>query len=80
MVSFRILGPWAPEREDTAFYAAARSGERAFTVLTLVTLAAGLLLAFRNLRLGRGDRRGALRLAVFAAVARFTAWLLQNQP
>ncbi len=80
LVSFRVLGPWAPEREATAFYAAARLGEQAFTILTFITLATALLLAFRNLQLGRGDRRGALRLALFAFLARFLAWLLQNRP
>jgi len=80
LVSFRVLGPWAPAREETALFAAARLGERAFLMLFFVTLATGLLLALRNLRLGRGDRRGALRLALFAFFARLGAWLLQNRP
>jgi serine/threonine-protein kinase len=80
LVFFRILGPWAPEREETALFAAARLGDRAFTVLYFVTLAGGIALASRNLRLGRGDRRGAQRLAAFAFLARLSAWLLQNSP
>lgn len=37
--------------------------------MTVVILAGGAVLVRRNLRLGRGDRRGALRIALFASVA-----------
>jgi eukaryotic-like serine/threonine-protein kinase len=43
-------------------------GESALFLIVLVTGSAGILLARRNLRLGRGDRRGAWRLAVFIFV------------
>ncbi len=33
------------------------------------------LLALRNLRLGRGDRKGAFRLAVFVFAVCFLRWL-----
>jgi serine/threonine-protein kinase len=70
-VYFELIGPWTrPERmqpyEPTA-------GERAFLaifiVLLISVLVASAMLARRNLRLGRGDRRGAFRLAAFAFVA-----------
>ncbi len=70
-VYFELIGPWTrPERmqsyEPTA-------GERAsfviVTVLFVSVLIISAMLARRNLRLGRGDRRGAFRLAAFAFVA-----------
>jgi serine/threonine-protein kinase len=70
-VYFELIGPWTrPERmqsyEPTA-------GERASIVIVIVlfvsVLMVSAMLARRNLRLGRGDRRGAFRLAPFAFVA-----------
>ena len=70
-VYFELIGPWTrPERmqpyEPTA-------GERAFFVILIVLLISvvvvSAMLARRNLQLGRGDRRGAFRLAAFAFVA-----------
>jgi hypothetical protein len=40
-------------------------------------LIAGIVLARRNLRLGRGDRRGALRIATYVFLASVIAWLLR---
>lgn len=80
LVSFRVLGPWVAQREETELSAAARRGDRVLTVLFFIMLPTALVLAARNLRLGRGDRRGALRLALFAFLARFTAWLLSHPP
>jgi hypothetical protein len=45
------------------------------TVL-LALLFGALVLARRNMRLGRGDRRGAFRLAAFLLVLSMLAWLL----
>jgi serine/threonine-protein kinase len=42
----------------------------------LAVLAGAVFLALRNLRLGRGDRRGATRLAAFVFVIRMAAWLI----
>jgi serine/threonine-protein kinase len=44
--------------------------------LVLLLLLGGTLLAVRNIRLGRGDRSGAIRLALFALVALTVAWAL----
>ena len=44
-------------------------------ILVSVIALAGLL-ARRNLRLGRGDRKGALRLAAFALSATMIEWAL----
>jgi serine/threonine-protein kinase len=76
-VYFELIGPWTrPERMQPYQPAA---GERAFLVtgivLLLSMLVAGAILARRNLRLGRGDRRGAARLAVFVFAAWAVEWL-----
>src|SRR5580704_10924186 len=56
----------------------ASSGVRATLVIGIIFLLAmlvvGALLARRNLRLGRGDRRGAFRLAAFVVAAWTVAW------
>jgi serine/threonine-protein kinase len=76
-VYFELVGPWTrPERmqpyEPTA-------GERVFLVIGIVLLLSilvvGAMLARRSLRLGRGDRRGAFRLAAFVFAAWTVGWL-----
>ena len=69
--TFELIGPWTrPERMQPYQPTA---GERAFfvilSVLLLSVLIVGAMFARRNLHLGRGDRRGAFRLAAFAFVA-----------
>jgi serine/threonine-protein kinase len=71
-VYFELIGPWTrPERMQPYQPTA---GEQAFAVIGVVLLLSVLvvsaMLARRNLRLGRGDRRGASRLAAFV----FAAW------
>jgi hypothetical protein len=48
----------------------------AFTAVSVILWVAGGLFARRNLRLGRGDRRGAFRIAASFFVAEFAALLL----
>ena len=66
-VSFRVLGPWAQPARPPSF----SSGSFPLPIFILFVFAlpavAGLL-AWRNLRSGRGDRRGAFRLASFLFV------------
>lgn len=69
-VYFDVINPWeqlAPQQS---------TGESILTgiiiVVFIVVLVGSALLALRNLRLGRGDRKGAFRLALFF----FTTWLL----
>lgn len=66
-VHFVIVNPWdTPERQNPAPIAA--QFRAIFVVLICVfvlLLIGGVLLAVRNLKLGRGDRKGALRVAVF---------------
>ena len=75
-VYFELIGPWTrPERmqpyqptvgEQVSLVIAA--------VLLLSMLAGGAMLARWNLRRGRGDRRGASRLAAFVFAAWAVAW------
>jgi hypothetical protein len=69
-VYFELIGPWTrPERMQPYQPSA---GERVslviLTVLLLSVLVGGALLARKNIHLGRGDRRGATRLAAFIFV------------
>jgi len=70
-VSFQIVWPWmAPPRTD----ASQRTGLQRLTDATsiafyIVMLAGGILLARRNLRANRSDRRGAARFAIAMTIA-----------
>ena len=71
-VYFELIGPWTrPERMQ----ASEKSSLPPAMVLLLSLLVGGGMLARRNLRLGRGDRRGAFRLAVFVFAVWAMAWL-----
>jgi hypothetical protein len=76
--SFELIGPWTePERMRVP---RRLSGEHAAYVILIVLfialLAGGALLVWRNLRLGRGDRKGAFRLALFVFALVAGSWLL----
>ena len=73
-VWFSVLGPWSGGLRADRMQVA-RAAPRAwsfFLVAIIIAEVGGVLLAIRNLRRGRGDRRGAWRLAVFT----FLAWLV----
>jgi Protein kinase domain len=76
-VSFEVIGPWdLPSRMQLAPQAAGLVARNmAIGLLTLSVLTGGLLVARRNLRLGRGDRRGAFRVSVFVLTAFLLSWL-----
>ncbi|MDP9190176.1 MAG: serine/threonine protein kinase [Acidobacteriota bacterium] len=80
-VLFRLTGAWEnATMENVAFE---RPALTIFVVLlTTIMLVVGLLLAWRNARVGRGDRSGALRVAVFMLLAGIAADLLtaDHQP
>ncbi len=76
-VSLRIVLPWTRPAEEPA--PPRGVGQRAAQLMQVVApgvvvLAAGFV-ALRNVRRGRGDRRGALRLALYLGAARFL-WFL----
>ena len=76
-VYFELIGPWTRPARMQQYKPS--TGERAgqvFAIFFLLTLLTGsAILARRNLRLGRGDRRGAARLATVVFVAGAVAWL-----
>jgi hypothetical protein len=74
-VSFQILGPWQqPE------IAAKPRGERFANivgeVLLIALLVAAALVAWRNVRLGRGDKKAAWRIAAMLFAAGVASWAL----
>ncbi len=75
-VYFELIGPWTRPRRMQPYQMT--TSKRAFfaigVVLWVSMLVAGAMLARRNLRLGRGDRRGAFRLAAFVFAAWAVAW------
>ncbi len=73
-VYFQVIGPWSrPWRMETAPRSrSAQVAGAAFMLLALGTLAGGVYFARRNLRLGRGDRKGAFRVSAYI----FTVFLL----
>jgi predicted Ser/Thr protein kinase len=77
-VSFEIIGPWtrAAQMEPVQ----QRTGQRIaimFAVGFLIALIAGAsFFALRNLRLGRGDRRNATRLALLTIGILIISWAL----
>ncbi len=77
-VYFELIGPWTTPGRMRPYQASA--GERAAQVilnaLGVAMMVGGALLARRNLRLGRGDRQGASRLAFFVLGMATVGWIL----
>ena len=76
-VYFELIEPWDEVRNPQV--SLSRFRQRALIVLLLsvfiMVLVGSALLAWRNLKLGRGDRKGAFRLAIFAMAIFFVRWL-----
>ncbi len=79
-VYFLAAGPWSRS---------ARAAPDATPMFTIITsslealvlpglMLAGAVLARRNVKLGRGDRRGAFRAAAFVFIATMAAWLIRS--
>jgi predicted Ser/Thr protein kinase len=77
-VYFQLINPWnQPMRESqTPLPVGVRILLVVIVVLFFAMLIGAVLLARHNLRLGRGDRRGALRLASFVFAGTLLDWLL----
>src|ERR1035438_9936718 len=76
-VYFQMIGPWTrPERVQPFQETAGQTIEN-WVILSLICtgFVVAALLAWRNFRLGRGDTRGASRLAVFMFCLSLLAWL-----
>ena len=77
-VSFQWLGPWSRPVRDIFDVRTAGSqfAQLAFDAILCVLLFGGVWLVRGNLRSGRGDRRGAMRLATAAFLCELAAWAL----
>lgn len=79
-VYFEIIDAWDQPLEIQPMIS--RFRQRALVVLLLsvfiIVMLGSVLLALRNLRLGRGDRKGAFRLAVFVLASSFLNWLFTS--
>jgi predicted Ser/Thr protein kinase len=75
-VYFELIGDWpAQYREQEA---RPTVGAQVYLALTLVSLIGSIPFARYNLRTGRGDRRGALRLAGFAVSVSMLSWVFSG--
>ncbi|MGH9812549.1 MAG: serine/threonine-protein kinase, partial [Candidatus Acidiferrales bacterium] len=79
LVHFELLGPWSQPEGSNPLGAA--SPDRRFTesrpiiaIVAVFLLFSAAFLARSNLRQGRGDRKGAFRLAQFLFIAGFLSW------
>jgi serine/threonine-protein kinase len=72
-VYFELIWPWTRPERMQAIERSAQDQIARVGILTMFfsALIGAVLLARRNLSLGRGDRRGAFRLAVFVLVFQF---------
>jgi serine/threonine protein kinase len=79
-VYFEIIDAWDQPYEPQGGLLRFRA--RALIVLLLsvfiIVMLASALLALRNLKLGRGDRKGAFRLAAFVMASYFLNWLFAS--
>ncbi len=77
-VAFMVAGPWRkPWRMSEASSGSETTIAIVLCVLAIAILLAAGLLARKNLREGRGDRRGAARLAVSIWIVLLAVWLCQ---
>src|SRR5947207_122962 len=67
-VYFKITGDWQPPQ-------AANGNPVALVLLLAAMLVGSTVVAWRNLRLGRSDRRGAGQIAVVVLLITFCGWL-----
>ena len=76
-VYFQLVNSWKQpiRQEETPLPAPEKILQAVIIVIFLVVLFGAALLARYNLRLGRGDRKGALRLAGFIFVLTNVTWL-----
>jgi serine/threonine-protein kinase len=77
LVSFQAIFPWTePSRSPRPERPGRRWSQVFFLTTTVILLTAALYMARRNLRAGRGDRRGATRLAGFVLSLHMVAFFL----
>ena len=79
-IYFETIWPWTrPSRMETSGESAeVRYVNYAAEIVTMGLLAGALFLARRNVRAGRGDTKGALRLGTVAVFAQLITWALND--
>jgi predicted Ser/Thr protein kinase len=76
-VWFAVLYPWSVPERETETPQFATISDVAGVIYIGGAWVAGIVLARRSLRLGRGDRRGALRIASFVFTTGLLGWLFE---
>ena len=76
-VFFSTIGPWTRPRMMQAYKPSTseKLSDMSWILVLVTTLCVGAYLARRNLRLGRGDRRGASRFAAAVFAISAAAWI-----
>ncbi|MBP1599585.1 MAG: serine/threonine protein kinase, partial [Acidobacteria bacterium] len=87
-IYFKVVWPWEesdsrrpykPTSRRVGYQQGARS--RSFFIFSfatyLIATVTSIAIARRNLRAGRGDRRGALKLAIYLFISQMLAWFFQ---
>jgi len=77
-VYFKLIGPWerATRMQTEPRNTAQAIATAAFIIVVLIVIAGACFFARRNLRLGRGDRRGALRISLYFLACCLLLWVL----
>jgi serine/threonine-protein kinase len=74
-VSFEIIDPWAKDARQASLFE--QIAGTMWVIIIGTANVCGIFFARRNLRLGRGDRRNATRLALFTSGAVALFWFLR---
>ena len=79
-IAFRLIGPWEKPSRDPWSQASASENIALIIIVGLGVVICIIppLFARRNLRQGRGDRRGAVRLAAFIFAVQMALWLARG--
>jgi Protein kinase domain len=76
-VYFFMAGPWsAPATPEQASGDDKPPGEVVYIILQLIVIIGSIPIARYNVKLGRGDTRGAMRLGLFCAAVGIAAWAI----
>jgi serine/threonine-protein kinase len=79
-VSFRIIEPWMAPKDGSPLTPELESPLSSSMIelgFLIVILVGGTVLAARNVKFGRSDRRGAFRLGIYLFVVRMLVWILE---
>ena len=79
-VYFDVLGPWnlpGAAQQSTQFLAHVIAGVTS-SLMIFSLLVTGAIFARRNIRMGRGDRKGSFRVSAFVFSAVMVTWILEG--